>query len=242
MHLADRPAAQVAHQLRLTCGPALPIVATSAAQKRSKAALLGACAFVQKPFELDELLAVVYKTLRSSGNVRVRGKALRDEPDRLLLLQAKVTRRSRPIDPRERKATDVLGEAVRTTGARGGSLVAAASGYTLETVATNGFGEDLVDLWTRFPADSHVPLAHASSGEPIWLRSIEEGCNRYPEMLGTLSTTRWARALCAVPAGYGRTSVGALGLVFDSPQEFDRGARDRIAALAEDAALVLTTD
>ena len=106
----------------------------------------------------------------------------------------------------------------------------------LKLVASVGFPAELSDLWTEFPADAQVPIADAAQGEALWLSELQQGLPHYPNLLGPLATTPWAEAMCAVPLRVGRTSVGALGLMFQNRTDFEPGLRQRIFDRAEDLA------
>ncbi|MBV8083403.1 MAG: response regulator transcription factor [Chloroflexi bacterium] len=243
VHLPGPDAAEVARSLRRVCGPSLPLIATSATDERSKAALLGACAFLDKPFDIDQLVGTVEKVL----DVRRRFGLTRPADD---LRQRAERARLRLVHGRTGMAdlarwqahlaagtaAHILGDAVADMGAAGGSLVLCGRAYTLQVAATVGFPDEVGDLWREFPSDAPMPIADAANGWQVWLPSLEDGLDRYPDLLGSLSTSPWAESLCAVPLVVGRTSIGALGLVYDRREGFGREVRARMLELATDVA------
>src|SRR5689334_20823350 len=49
------------------CRPTVPVVVMSAQQRESEARILGAQQFISKPFDLDDLLGVIGRCLRTAG-------------------------------------------------------------------------------------------------------------------------------------------------------------------------------
>ncbi|MBV8084766.1 MAG: response regulator [Chloroflexi bacterium] len=227
MHLPDQSPVQVARQLR-SLAPRLPIIATSASDERITAALLGACAFLDKPFDLEDLLGLVHEALFASPHPGVRSRALRSESARS---RARLrANRERLAGWAQRSTTlTLLEDLIARSGARAGVLVLPRPGHMLEVASAVGVPENLVDVWQRFPAGMQAPIADAAGGEPIWLPTLESGTQRYPDLMGALSTTPWAAGLCALPLGLGPTSWGALGLLFAVPCEFSDSVRERIS-------------
>lgn len=239
MHLPGRSALHVARQLRRLSGSTLPIIVTSASSERLAAALLGASAFLAKPFELDALVRLVRSVLELSERGPSRYAGLRNHADaavrRLNAARERLDLRTRSM-PAPSTEHGLLKEVVQVSGARAGSLVLTHARYTLQLAATLGFPPELSELWEEFPADAQVPIADAVQGESIWMRTLEEGLPRYPNLLGPLATTPWAEAMCTVPLRCGHTSVGAIGLIFGERQEFGQAMKRRILDGAENAA------
>lgn len=247
VHLPAHPAPEVAEQLRRITGPSLPIVAMSASRERLTAALFGACAFVEKPFELDKLVAVVSDTLRSrSSDVHDRSDALRGRSERALEQLSVARERLEAAASvaqslsEQLAAQRVLLEAMAAADARAGTLVLARTADSLEIVCAEGLSDQLVELWRHVPANAPVAIAHASKGKPVWVRSIDEGLGRYPYLAGPLSTNPWLVGLCAVPLSDEHAPTGAFGLLFDRPQQFDGRLRERLLDLGVSAAQVLS--
>jgi DNA-binding response OmpR family regulator len=83
MHLPNVQGEAIATALRIQCGQRLPILMMSAANERATAERLGAFAYVQKPFDLDELILRVRLCLAKSAESRELQRRSREARDRL---------------------------------------------------------------------------------------------------------------------------------------------------------------
>ncbi|HKI27843.1 MAG TPA: SpoIIE family protein phosphatase [Actinomycetota bacterium] len=109
-----------------------------------------------------------------------------------------------------------------------GSLGADASGVALlspdgtelERVAARGFPDDVLEAWSRFPADSPVIARDViREHSVVTLGSAEEALERYP-VLASFGEGYPMGALAAAPLLAGDELLGVLGVNFRAPRRF----------------------
>jgi PAS domain S-box-containing protein len=136
---------------------------------------------------------------------------------------------------------DRVVETVRaTTTARSATLALLTSdGAELEVVRMMGLPPEDAAKWKRFPVTPELPSTHVlRTGEPVFLRSIDEMAERFPALVDSARQHGFAAAaiLPLVAAG---TPIGTLGLNYATPQPFDSGKRAYLAAVALQCAQAL---
>ncbi|WP_045880263.1 SpoIIE family protein phosphatase [Pseudofrankia sp. DC12] len=137
----------------------------------------------------------------------------------------------------EQVAEVVLTEGVAALGASGGSLLVPHGPDLFAVPGAVGYPRELVAQLQAERRDAALPAAEAiRAGEAVWLESVHETQERYPQLRelepGTVS-------LCALPMSAGGEVLGALRFSFDYPHLF--GPQDRVFAetLAAQCALAL---
>src|SRR5207302_1003133 len=106
-------------------------------------------------------------------------------------------------------ASVVVGEGVAALGAVGGGLLVPSSdGEHLAVPGAVGYGQELVGQLRTERMDAPLPAATAlRTGEAVWLETVEERDEQFPEMRGFEAS---AIAVCAVPLIAGDRVIGAL--------------------------------
>jgi PAS domain S-box-containing protein len=185
--------------------------------------------------------------------------AVRDEDGEIVALSAVVldtTARERD-EVRHRRLEDVtaaLAEAgppdevgrvivrhgVRALGGSAGSVtLLARDGEGLDVVWHEGYPPELLARYETVSLAAHLPASEAiRSRRPVFLASEETLRARYPG-LGDTPRPGTFRAWASIPLiAHGRV-LGALGLSFAEPQDFDLSLRTVLRALADQCALAL---
>lgn len=112
-------------------------------------------------------------------------------------------------------------------------------GAFLEIMSVGDMPDSVRSEWTRFPADSPVPLADvARTGQPMFLGSRDAWRSRYPAMTPLLEETGH-HANAVLPLIVEGRAFGVLGAAFASPQEFDEDDRALAMAVAQQCAQAL---
>ncbi len=132
----------------------------------------------------------------------------------------------------------ILDEGLQAINARAGSVsVVSKDKKTLEVIQMKGYSAEFVKRWQFIPLDNpNSPLASAiHSQEPIWLNSPAERLiqNFAP---GEEDEVPEFNAWAAIPLMINGECIGALGLSFTEPQEFDSKQRGFALALADQCA------
>ncbi|HEX6966985.1 MAG TPA: ATP-binding protein, partial [Gemmatimonadaceae bacterium] len=133
-----------------------------------------------------------------------------------------------------------VGQGIAATGARAGSVVGVSDdGTTLELVGAVGYTSGQLAPWRRFPVDTPLPIAEAvRTGEAMFLTSNEEWRTRYSELDPSLLANE-REAWAALPLVADARVLGAMGLSFDMPHDFDADERDFLLTLAHQCAQAL---
>jgi signal transduction histidine kinase len=96
-----------------------------------------------------------------------------------------------------------------------------------------------VDRWQRFPVDAPVVLSQSvRTQEPIWVHSFTELQTRFPTMTSIYDDGEY-KAWAAIPLIVENHVIGALGLSFSTPQNFDEQDRRFMVAVAQQGAQAL---
>jgi PAS domain S-box-containing protein len=136
---------------------------------------------------------------------------------------------------------DRVVETVRaTTTSRSATLALLTSdGSEFEVIRMLGLPEEAAAKWQRYPADPGFPTTHAvRTGEPVFLRSIDEILERFPKLEDRAREYAFA-ATAVLPLVVAGKTVGTLGLNYATPQPFDAGKRAYLAAVAQQCAQAL---
>ncbi|MDQ3949678.1 MAG: PAS domain S-box protein, partial [Gemmatimonadota bacterium] len=136
---------------------------------------------------------------------------------------------------------DRVVETVRaTTTSRSASLSLLTSDRSeFEVIRMIGVPAAVAAKWRRYPADPGYPSTQAvRTGEPIFLRSIDEMQERFPKLVDTARENGIAAA-AVLPLMVAGTTVGTLGINYDQPQPFDPEKRAYLAAVAQQCAQAL---
>lgn len=133
--------------------------------------------------------------------------------------------------------TDVLDTMVRegidALGASAGSIaVLDATGEALEVVRAVGYPEDALREFARIDLTAPVPLSDAArTRRPVACCHIREWQRGYPHLAPHIPGSKH-QAAAAFPLLVDDRVIGAMGLSFTSPQEFDDGQMEFLEAVA----------
>jgi PAS domain S-box-containing protein len=101
-----------------------------------------------------------------------------------------------------------------------------------------GYADQIVEPWTRFPADAAVPLADAvRTGDAVFLTSPDEVDRRFPGLVSGQSSGNqgWA----AIPLTVEGRTIGAIGVSFPELRDFPEEERTFMLALGRQCAQAL---
>jgi PAS domain S-box-containing protein len=101
-----------------------------------------------------------------------------------------------------------------------------------------GYVDQIIEPWTRFPADAAVPLADAvRTGDALFLASPNEADKRFPGLISKRSSGNqgWA----AIPLTVEGRTIGAIGVSFPEPRDFPEEERTFMLALGRQCAQAL---
>lgn len=105
----------------------------------------------------------------------------------------------------------VLEQAVRLTGAYGGTLIQALNPQTMYMVGSFGYASPIGTTWTRFPSDDGFQVVRAMREGRAIFSSLQDVARDFPQMLPLLQSP--TRAIAALPMQAGETRFG-LALSF----------------------------
>ena len=152
---------------------------------------------------------------------------------RAAVLQSVTAALSEALTPAE-VAGVIVERGVLALGASAGSI-GLVRDQDIEVARSVGYKEELFESWRKFPLDASVPIAEAvRSGEAIFLGSREERDARYPHL--SAAALRDDQAWAAIPLIVEGNTLGAMGLSFAEPREFNEIDRGLMFALARQAA------
>lgn len=121
----------------------------------------------------------------------------------------------------------------------GGSIVAVVRGDHLEIIGSRGLRAGAAVQWRRLPLDAHLPACDAvRTGEAIWLGDRATFLARYPQPVNA-APEDLVQAVVAVPLSNRDECLGALGLSFRAPREFEESERGTILTFARMCAQAL---
>jgi len=131
----------------------------------------------------------------------------------------------------------VMKEGVAALGASAGSLALLRDeDRALEVLGSVGLPERVSESWRRFSLDAPVPLTEAvRTGLPVLVASREELGSRFPWLAAEEIHAAWA----AVPLFSGGRVLGAIGVSYDHPCEFEAEERDFLLDVARQCAEAL---
>jgi CheY-like chemotaxis protein len=182
------------------------IVVVSSAPAAELAAVRGQYPGVRslrKPFELDELFAVVTEASQGAGVI------VRD-------LHQEFCRRS-----------------VLCGAKSGIALTRKSGSQRLEIAVSYGYTPESLERFLPISVDDPYPLATAYRlGRGVWLSSVTAAESQYP-LLASVWKAHESHALAAVPLVSAGSPVGAVGWSFREPRGFDDPDRERLLKIAE---------
>ena len=104
-----------------------------------------------------------------------------------------------------------------------------------EVMRSQGFEDDAIERWRRFPIEGDVPLGEAlRSNEIVEVASREERDRRYPSLAGE-AEVEGRDSWLAVPLPFGGRAIGGIGLSFAAERRLTGVERDLMQALARQA-------
>jgi GAF domain-containing protein/anti-sigma regulatory factor (Ser/Thr protein kinase) len=104
-----------------------------------------------------------------------------------------------------------------------------------ELVRAEGFEDEIVERWRRFPIRSDLPLGEAlAANEIVVVASREERDRRYPALAGE-PVVEGRGSWMAVPLPFGGRAIGGIALSFAAERRFTGAELDLMQALARQA-------
>ncbi|MCB0163649.1 MAG: PAS domain-containing protein [Anaerolineae bacterium] len=157
---------------------------------------------------------------------------------RVSSLQAVTASLSRTLTSDEVAAT-VVEQGISVLEANSGLVVLLdETGATLKILDAVGYPAEVVEQWRQFPVSAATPLSETvRTGEPILLETKAALGDRFPEFAQQPTTIN--EALVSLPLIIEDKVVGAVGLSFATPQQFQIEDLDFMMALARQCAQAL---
>jgi GAF domain-containing protein/anti-sigma regulatory factor (Ser/Thr protein kinase) len=155
--------------------------------------------------------------------------AARIVADRATRLQAVTAALAKVASPGQ-VAGIAVAEGVAALRAVGGSLLVPKEQGGFRVESSVGYPEELVRRLDEEAVDAELPAAFAArTGQAVWLESVADRDNRFPELKGLEPGTV---AMCAVPLQLAGECLGAMRFGFDDNRLFDDAERGFVTALA----------
>lgn len=162
--------------------------------------------------------------------------------ERLLRFQAVTAALLGAITP-ARVVDVVLEEGIAALGASAGLVcLVAENGEEMRVVGHQGYAEEKITDWARFPLSPPIPLPLSTvvrSGEPLFLEDGETWRRLFPELALQVEKGEEASVSLPLSAEPGSSPFGALYLTFPRERAFAPEERDFIVTLARQCALAL---
>jgi anti-sigma regulatory factor (Ser/Thr protein kinase) len=130
----------------------------------------------------------------------------------------------------EEVAAAVLEEGTAALSATAGGVMLATDAESLAVPGAVGYDESVLARLRNESRDAELPAAVAlRTGTAVWLESMAERDDRFPELVGLEATTV---SMCAVPLEVAGRRLGALRFSFSRARLFDDNERRFVLALA----------
>ncbi len=170
---------------------------------------------------------------RAERDARARAEA---EVERSKRLQALTAALSGALDAAA-IARVALSEMMPAAGAAAGEIVLLDErGAALVTLASRGFGEDVVRRYERYPLDGSTPATVVvRTGRPLFLPSAAELQSRFPASAQLERDAGYA-ASATLPLAVEDRAFGALTLHWTEDREFDAADRDLLLSATRQCA------
>jgi PAS domain S-box-containing protein len=177
---------------------------------------------------LADRTAVAYERARLFEEEQRARKQAEETSQRLASLQAVTGHLATALTPADIVKV-VLEEGLASLGAKAGTI-AVPEGEAMKLLGAQGYSDEVIRHYQRFPVESDVPLAEAfRTGTPLWLRSMQDFVERYDRLPSVNDYQAWA----TVPLKVNQQVLGGLGLAYSEPQRFDESERSFILTLAD---------
>lgn len=151
--------------------------------------------------------------------------------DRTLRLQS-LTQALSAARSREELVEVAVEQGLQALGAAAGSMALLDERTMRLKVRAVGYAPGLAEAWRDVALEERFPLSDAvREGDPIFLRDAGERLARYPH-LAELVRRNGSGAMAALPVWLDGRPIGALGLNFDAPRDFDESDRAFVNTLA----------
>jgi PAS domain S-box-containing protein len=159
--------------------------------------------------------------------------------ERVTRLQEVTAALARAGDP-DQVLQIMIDQGLAAMGASAGSVAVLDAGAgVLEVTTAGGYDPHLVDRFRRFGLGEALPLAEAArTAAPVACPDLERWTQRYPHLAAHPSQGRHVAA-AALPMLVDERVIGAVGLSFDEPQDFDEAQMDFLAAVVAQCAQAL---
>ena len=136
----------------------------------------------------------------------------------------------------DRVAEIIVSEGLSVIDAHAGSVVLASDDGMMRIIASAGYKRELVDQFSRFSIDDHLPLSDAvKTGKPLILYSAEERDEKYPHLAEARKSTAGGAA-AAIPMVIDGRVLGGLGFNFPETRVIDEDDVGFMTTLAQQCA------
>lgn len=160
--------------------------------------------------------------------------ALFDHVSRLQAVTAALAQAGRP----DEVLRLMIDQGVRAMGASAGSVAVLGDGV-LEVAGAGGYDPGVVEEFARFELDAALPLAEAArTACPVACADLARWSEQYPHLAAHPAAGGHAAAV-ALPLLVDERVIGAVGLSFDDPQDFDQTQIDFLGAVVAQCAQAL---
>jgi PAS domain S-box-containing protein len=110
----------------------------------------------------------------------------------------------------------------------------------VQIVAQFAVNKPLLTEYQFIPFARQTPISDvAQTRQPIWIRSLEEYEQLYPEISKAVHLRTGTQAIACLPLIIHDKLIGSLGMSFPTPQNFNAEDRDYLTALAQQSAQAL---
>lgn len=210
-------------------GRLVPVLVGAALVERADGAGRLGAAFVTDLTAIKAAEAERERLLRAAEEARAAAEEAARRAVTMLSLTAALSRALTP----ERVAEAVLDEACGIFGAAAGVVALADSSHgELVLLGAQGFPAALIAPWRQIALATATPLSDAARrGEPVLLESPAVLQSAYPQ-LGRANPGSAHQAWAALPLKLDQQVIGALGLAFAVPREFDDESRTYLMTMA----------
>lgn len=166
-------------------------------------------------------------------------RAAEEASARMARLQAVMAALAGALTP-EQVAQALIKDGFPALDAAGGIVaVLDEAGQTFDVLGWEGYPDQAMQQWQRFPLATPVPVAEAvRERRPILMESAQEAAERYPSV-PVLRQSEAIGAFAALPLLVGDRAVGAMSLRFRGSRTFSEADRAMMRALADQGALAL---
>jgi PAS domain S-box-containing protein len=158
---------------------------------------------------------------------------------RTRLLQEVTAALSEAVTPQQ-VAEAIVTRGIKALGADIGYVSRVGKDGYAELLNTEDIAPQLLERFARIPLDASTPMTDAiRNGKPIWLESLDEYREHYPEIFQNLHAKTRTEALIFLPLVAHGSVIGGMGMSFTKPYKLDAEERNFLLLLANQCAQAL---